>query len=81
MMYVVSFSVICPKMNTLPKVLLYNFFEDSSVDGAQWRVVLNAVDHAQREKIPAPNFDENRHAGVCSEVRRISSSRLSIYLM
>ncbi|KAH9005752.1 hypothetical protein EDB86DRAFT_2795497 [Lactarius hatsudake] len=50
-------------------VLLYNFFEDSTVDVSQWRVVLNAVDRAQREKIPAPTFDESRHAGVCSELK------------
>ncbi|KAN0138675.1 hypothetical protein V8E53_003663, partial [Lactarius tabidus] len=50
-------------------VLLYNFFEDSTVDVAQWRVVLNAIDRAKREKIPAPTFDENRHAGVCSELK------------
>ncbi|KAI9453660.1 hypothetical protein BJY52DRAFT_1288007 [Lactarius psammicola] len=50
-------------------VLLYNFFEDSAVDVSQWRVILNAIDRAQREKIPAPTFDENRHAGVCSELK------------
>lgn len=50
-------------------VLLYNFFEDSTVDVSQWRVVLNAIDRARREKIPAPTFDENRHAGVCSELK------------
>ncbi|KAI9510704.1 hypothetical protein F5148DRAFT_976352 [Russula earlei] len=50
-------------------VLLYNFFEDSSVDVAQWRVVLHAIDRAQSEKIPAPTFDENRHAGVCAELK------------
>ncbi|KAH9022666.1 P-loop containing nucleoside triphosphate hydrolase protein [Lactarius hengduanensis] len=50
-------------------VLLYNFFEDSTVDVSQWRVVLNAVGRAQREKIPAPTFDESRHAGVCSELK------------
>ena len=50
------------------QVLLYDFFEDSSVDVAQWRVVLNAINRAQRERIPAPTFDENRHAGVCAEV-------------
>ncbi|KAI0286423.1 hypothetical protein BC826DRAFT_1108859 [Russula brevipes] len=50
-------------------VLLYNFFEDSPVDVAQWRVVLNAIDRDRREKIPAPTFDENRHAGVCAELK------------
>ncbi|KAI0258666.1 hypothetical protein BC834DRAFT_835038 [Gloeopeniophorella convolvens] len=50
-------------------VLLYNFFEDSAVDVSQWRVILNAVEKAQRAKIPAPTFDESRHAGVCSELK------------
>ncbi|KAI0297517.1 hypothetical protein B0F90DRAFT_1819257 [Multifurca ochricompacta] len=51
------------------QVLIYNFFEDSSVDVAQWRVVLNAIDRSQREKNPAPTFDEIRHAGVCAELK------------
>ncbi|KAH9992492.1 hypothetical protein BJV74DRAFT_397873 [Russula compacta] len=50
-------------------VLLYNFFEDSSVDVAQWRVILNAIGRAQGGRTPAPTFDENRHAGVCSELK------------
>lgn len=63
------------------QVLLYDFFEDSSVDVAQWRVVLNAINRAQRERIPAPTFDENRHAGVCAEVRQNASSCLLLCLM
>ncbi|KAF8261744.1 hypothetical protein EI94DRAFT_1809815 [Lactarius quietus] len=50
-------------------VLLYNFFEDSTVDVSHWRVVLSAIECARREKIPTPAFDENRHAGVCSELK------------
>ncbi|KAI0061021.1 P-loop containing nucleoside triphosphate hydrolase protein [Artomyces pyxidatus] len=50
-------------------VLLYNFFEDSAVEVSQWRVVLNALERSQRAKIAAPTFDENRHAGVCSELK------------
>ncbi|KAF8460963.1 hypothetical protein DFH94DRAFT_790038 [Russula ochroleuca] len=50
-------------------VLLYDFFEDSSVDVAQWRVVLNAINDSQRKRHPAPTFDENRHAGVCAELK------------
>ncbi|KAJ7725516.1 hypothetical protein DFH07DRAFT_853912 [Mycena maculata] len=51
-------------------VLLYNFFEDSTVNEAQWRVVLNALETpGQVENVPAPLFDETRHAGVCSELK------------
>jgi hypothetical protein len=50
----------------ISQVLLYNFFQDSSVDYSQWRVVLNAIEDSA---ILAPSFDETHHAGVCSEVR------------
>lgn len=50
------------------KVLLYNFFEDSTVSFAQWRVVLNALESASDLLAPAPRFSETRHAGICSEV-------------
>ncbi|KAF7340216.1 UvrD-like helicase ATP-binding domain-containing protein [Mycena venus] len=49
-------------------VLLYNFFEDSTVGEAQWRVVLNALE-MNRGSIPAPLFDKTRHAGVCVELK------------
>ncbi|KAJ7171712.1 hypothetical protein C8R43DRAFT_1231226 [Mycena crocata] len=49
-------------------VLLYNFFEDSTVGEAQWRVVLNALE-TRKEKFPAPLFDKARHAGVCVELK------------
>ncbi|KAF8151989.1 hypothetical protein K438DRAFT_1988110 [Mycena galopus ATCC 62051] len=49
-------------------VLLYNFFEDSTVGEAAWRVVLNAL-QTNRESIPAPLFDKARHAGVCVELK------------
>ncbi|KAJ7836348.1 hypothetical protein B0H14DRAFT_2794293 [Mycena olivaceomarginata] len=49
-------------------VLLYNFFEDSTVDAAQWRVVLNALE-TNRGNNPAPLFDKARHAGVCVELK------------
>ena len=52
-----------------PQVLLYKFFEDSKVELGQWRLVLNLVDHAHSRGLAAPRFDEERHAGVCSEVR------------
>ncbi|KAF7306351.1 UvrD-like helicase ATP-binding domain-containing protein [Mycena indigotica] len=49
-------------------VLLYNFFEDSTVGEAQWRVVLNAIDEEQRAEA-APTFDQAKHAGVCVELK------------
>jgi hypothetical protein len=57
------------RIDFLSQVLLYRFFEDSTVDFKQWRVVLNLIEappgHAEEH---APRFDEERHAGVCSEV-------------
>ena len=40
------------------------------MDLTQWRVVLNSLESKQGlvPDIPAPRFDEVRHAGVCSEV-------------
>jgi hypothetical protein len=38
------------------------------VDINQWRVVLNLVETPTARGVPAPRFDEARHAGVCSEV-------------
>lgn len=48
------------------KVLLYNFFEDSTATLSQWRLVLNEVERASRG-CEAPVFDETRHASICSE--------------
>nr|GAT46622.1 predicted protein [Mycena chlorophos] len=49
-------------------VLIFNFFEDSTVGEAQWRVVLNALDEdSRKEAVPA--FDKARHAGVCVELK------------
>lgn len=53
-------------------VLLYNFFADSTVDLAQWRVVLNALSEGQNNKYKAPDFDDTRHNGVCRDVRQIT---------
>ncbi|KAI0770957.1 hypothetical protein BD413DRAFT_613484 [Trametes elegans] len=50
-------------------VLLFNFFEDSTVDLSQWRVVLNALPPNLRTNHPAPRFDESRHSGVCRELK------------
>ena len=49
--------------------MLFNFFEDSTVDVSAWRVVLNALNVDQREGEPAPDFNETKHAGVCSELK------------
>ena len=40
------------------------------MDLTQWRVVLNSSDGGLEfvQDVPAPRFDEVRHAGVCSEV-------------
>jgi hypothetical protein len=50
------------------QVLLYHFFQDSTVDLAQWRVVLNALEPAQQSKIRAPSFNKRHYAGLCNEV-------------
>ena len=49
------------------KVLLYNFFEDSTATLSQWRLVLNDVKREDYDH-EAPAFDETRHASICSEV-------------
>ncbi|KAJ7151710.1 hypothetical protein C8R46DRAFT_1357916 [Mycena filopes] len=46
-------------------VLLYNFFEDSGVSEAQWRVVLNLIENGP----PAPGLDSVRHGSVCAELK------------
>ena len=51
------------------QVLLFNFFEDSHVDVSQWRVILNALPEEKGMQIKRPQFDENRHGGVCREAR------------
>ncbi|KAJ7171695.1 hypothetical protein C8R43DRAFT_874648, partial [Mycena crocata] len=50
-------------------VLLYNFFEDSGVAEAQWRVVLNVMKDRNNYSTPAPVFDKMRHGGVCTELK------------
>lgn len=63
------------------QVLLFNFFEDSTADVSQWRVVLNAVPPEQRGKLSAPRFDEARHSGICREVRHLELAKTSIVLI
>ncbi|RDB28998.1 TPR and ankyrin repeat-containing protein 1 [Hypsizygus marmoreus] len=50
-------------------VLLFNFFEDSTVDLSQWRIILSAIGSAADLTIAAPLFNETRHAGVCAELK------------
>ncbi|KAL4242837.1 hypothetical protein ABKN59_011431 [Abortiporus biennis] len=47
-------------------VLLYNFFEDSPVQLARWRVVLNVI---ASDEGGCPRFDKIRHASVCRELK------------
>ncbi|RXW22210.1 hypothetical protein EST38_g3633 [Candolleomyces aberdarensis] len=66
-------------------VLLYRFFEDSTVDLSQWRVVLNLVKGATGQSLSAPRFDEERHAGICSELKflyvAITRSRKNLWII
>ncbi|KIM48469.1 hypothetical protein M413DRAFT_440213 [Hebeloma cylindrosporum] len=66
-------------------VLLYKFFEDSSVDLSQWRLVLNLLSDQSGQEMAAPRFDEIRHAGVCSELKflyvAITRARKNLWLV
>ena len=59
------------------KVVLYNFFEDSTATPNQWRLVLNGVSYEDRLQ-DAPTFDETRHASVCTEVGHPRSGLLPL---
>ncbi|KIN94541.1 hypothetical protein M404DRAFT_380130 [Pisolithus tinctorius Marx 270] len=56
-------------------VLLYNFFEDSTMDLSRWRLVLAAIDGVVEGYKPcqlqAPCFerDETRYVGLCRELK------------
>ncbi|KAG8995801.1 hypothetical protein FRB94_008764 [Tulasnella sp. JGI-2019a] len=50
-------------------VLLYDFFADSPTPAADWRVALTALAESERRGIPAPRFDELRHAAIQSELK------------
>ncbi|KZP15183.1 P-loop containing nucleoside triphosphate hydrolase protein [Athelia psychrophila] len=53
-------------------VLLYNFFENSAANLSQWRVVLNTLPPTSLEVgVPAPRFDDTRHAVICSELKSL----------
>ena len=49
------------------KILLYNFFKDSTASLNQWRLVLNDVSNGDNP-LDAPAFEETCHASVCVEV-------------
>lgn len=49
--------------------MLYNFFEDSVPSAATWRVVLHGLQEVTLG--PAPQFDEIRHAVICSELKNL----------
>ena len=51
------------------------------MDLTQWRVVLSSSEgeHELVHDVPAPRFDEVRHAGVCSEVRFTAYTALSFF--
>ncbi|KAI0079050.1 hypothetical protein K474DRAFT_1770489 [Panus rudis PR-1116 ss-1] len=50
-------------------ILLYNFFEDSTVSETQWRVLLNEMPEGKRPH--CPTFDATRHNGVCRELKAL----------
>ncbi|KAF5377280.1 hypothetical protein D9615_006447 [Tricholomella constricta] len=50
-------------------VLLFNFFEDSTLELSQWRLLLSASDDITTTAVAAPHFDTTRHAGVCAELK------------
>ena len=60
---------VCP-ITDENKVLLYNFFEDSTATPNQWRLVLCGVYNGDNLS-EAPTFDETRYASICVEVRGI----------
>ncbi|KAJ7755559.1 hypothetical protein B0H16DRAFT_1540848 [Mycena metata] len=64
-------------------VLLYNFFEDSNVLEAQWRVVLNTLSQSNNVG-PTPTFDKILHANVCTELKflyvAITRARSNIWI-
>ena len=57
--------------NPPTQVLLYNFFEDSTVPMSFWRVILKDIQHEN-----VPEFDAGRHSSVCREARRNVTSAL-----
>ncbi|KAJ2926891.1 hypothetical protein H1R20_g10211, partial [Candolleomyces eurysporus] len=71
--------------NNKQQVLLYKFFEDSNVNLGQWRVILNLVKTPTGCSVHVPPFNEERHAGVCSELKAlyvaITRSRKNLWIL
>ena len=67
----IDFSHIC-LITDNTKVLLYNFFGDSTATLSQWRLVLNGISGGKGLS-SAPAFDETRHASICVEVGYLRS--------
>jgi hypothetical protein len=62
---------ISSKVSDIPNHISYPPYDhssDSTVDIAQWRVILNMLPSEQRSHAACPRFDEMKHAGVCAEV-------------
>ena len=49
-------------------MLIYDFFEDSTVNAAEWRLVLNLVPAVGRDGKPVPEFVPNKYKGIENEV-------------
>ena len=62
-------------INDKIKVLLYNFFENSTATPSQWRLVLNRVSD-EDDLTNVPTFDETRHASICVEVHYLRPDRV-----
>ncbi|KAF9642213.1 P-loop containing nucleoside triphosphate hydrolase protein, partial [Thelephora ganbajun] len=66
------------------KVLLYNFFKDSTATLNQWRLVLEGVSYGGNLQC-APTFDETRHASICVELKflyvAITRARKNLWIM
>ncbi|KAI0369977.1 hypothetical protein BV20DRAFT_330785 [Pilatotrama ljubarskyi] len=61
-------------------VLLYNPFEDSSMDYQQWRIVLDGIPgHI------APALDNARHSGICRELKflyvAVTRARMNLWIV
>jgi hypothetical protein len=67
MTYYFSFLGSPPTNIDRMQVLIYNYFKDSTCDLSQWRLVLNFLESSSKTAI-APQFDEIKHAGICTEV-------------
>ncbi|KZP05200.1 hypothetical protein FIBSPDRAFT_1054221 [Athelia psychrophila] len=65
-------------------VLLYNFFQDSTIEFGKWRVVLNMLESCEFSE-PLPTFDNARHAGICSEMKflyvAITRARQNVWIL